>query len=142
MVVVERTPASKQEWLDVLVSKSKAGKFPSMKRYDHNNAVCLYRAEGGVACAVGLLIPDDQYDPRMDADASGNSLTLDHSLEIIGFQIPEWTNYEELQEAQRIHDSIALSVGLALFVGWNHELFLARIKESKVFQGMQPTGGW
>lgn len=27
---------------------------------------CLYRGPNGTSCAVGCLIPDDQYDPKMD----------------------------------------------------------------------------
>ena len=30
------------------------------------NGVCLYRAEGGLKCAVGALIPDAEYSPWMD----------------------------------------------------------------------------
>lgn len=29
---------------------------------------CYYRAPDGAMCAVGVLIPDDQYDPLMDDD--------------------------------------------------------------------------
>jgi hypothetical protein len=28
--------------------------------------MCLYRSESGLKCAVGALIPDDAYDPKMD----------------------------------------------------------------------------
>jgi len=29
---------------------------------------CVFRTEDGKKCAIGCLIPDDQYDPKMDAD--------------------------------------------------------------------------
>ena len=28
---------------------------------------CAYRGEGGTACAVGCLIPDELYDPRIES---------------------------------------------------------------------------
>jgi hypothetical protein len=27
---------------------------------------CMYRTEDGLKCAIGCLIPDDKYDPKMD----------------------------------------------------------------------------
>ena len=31
-----------------------------------SNSVCWYRATQGRKCAIGCLIPDDMYDPRME----------------------------------------------------------------------------
>lgn len=38
-------------------------------------ATCMYRAPGGKKCAVGILIPDDKYDHKME----GESIKVDES---------------------------------------------------------------
>lgn len=37
---------------------------------------CAYRGEGGTACAVGCLIPDELYDPRIESWGVGSILNL------------------------------------------------------------------
>ena len=37
---------------------------------------CAYRGEGGTACAVGCLIPDELYDPRIESWRVGTILNL------------------------------------------------------------------
>lgn len=37
---------------------------------------CAYRGEGGTACAVGCLIPDELYDPRIENWGVGSILNL------------------------------------------------------------------
>ena len=37
---------------------------------------CAYRGEGGTACAVGCLIPDELYDPRIENWGVGSILNM------------------------------------------------------------------
>jgi hypothetical protein len=41
------------------------------KSFGDNPDVCAYRGSGGLRCAVGCLIPDDRYDPRMEGVGLG-----------------------------------------------------------------------
>ena len=34
--------------------------------FTYDEVKCLYRAEGGLKCAAGCLIADDEYDPEME----------------------------------------------------------------------------
>lgn len=52
---------TKQEIFDTVVRHLWAQGEQAIDR-----GVCQYRAPGGLKCAVGILIPDDKYDPKMD----------------------------------------------------------------------------
>lgn len=67
---------------------------------------CMYRAEDGNRCAVGVFIPDDKYDESMDRD-----LNVYHLLE--GF--PELKQVMPLEtggllEMQEVHDATPVGV--------------------------------
>ena len=65
---------------------------------------CMYRNPSGLKCAVGCLIPDELYDPRMDnGGVSGKGL----SLLLQEFSLPEWMlkNSGLLHALQRVHDA-------------------------------------
>lgn len=66
--VVRGEPVAAQEVFDVAVEGVILQGGPS------TNTVgwCLYRGDGGRACAVGQLIPDDLYAPELE----GNKITL------------------------------------------------------------------
>ncbi len=61
---------------------------------------CRYRAPGGAVCAVGKLIPDTAYDPRMEG------LGVDGLFEAFGASLPRWMrdNYPLLDRLQMVHD--------------------------------------
>lgn len=62
---------------------------------------CLYRSPDGKMCAVGVLIPDEIYDPRMEHQNS------DNLLETPGYEFPKWMQDNKLLllSLQRVHDS-------------------------------------
>jgi hypothetical protein len=65
--------------------------------------VCAYRGAGGLQCAVGCLISDDEYDPAME------DMTVLDLLET--GQLPKRLeeHVEFLSELQMIHDDHAVA---------------------------------
>ncbi len=74
---------------------------------------CVYRTKDGRKCAIGCLIPDDQYDPHIEgcspnvnpdqAVSSGGAMLS----KILISQLGELTeqDYQFLRELQFIHDT-------------------------------------
>lgn len=59
--------------------------------------VCMYRTKTGLKCAAGCLIPDEEYDPRMEGKTSNRVQFFQNTF-----------NYEErglIERLQNIHDS-------------------------------------
>lgn len=61
---------------------------------------CAYRSPSGLKCAVGCLIPDHEYDPRMEGKAVD---CLDDFAGTMGELVP--AHGRLLMELQQIHDS-------------------------------------
>jgi hypothetical protein len=63
--------------------------------------ICHYRGEHGSKCAVGVLIPDETYDPMMEGR------TISALLNDSRFKIPNWMAYNPtlLKELQDAHDA-------------------------------------
>jgi hypothetical protein len=55
-----------QEEFDAVVEHLFKQGRPSIRMID-NNKFCSYRGENGLSCAVGCRIPDEMYQPMMDA---------------------------------------------------------------------------
>lgn len=65
--------------------------------------MCLYRGPGGLKCAVGALIKDEEYDPSMEGFPVMDprvKLAVENSL---GEKLTE-ENMELLQSLQALHD--------------------------------------
>ena len=64
---------------------------------------CFYRGPEGTKCAVGILIPDEQYNPSMEH----------HTVQTLidKFPMPEYFNRDKIMliALQRIHDSDLVS---------------------------------
>jgi hypothetical protein len=62
--------------------------------------MCVYRGANGTKCAVGVLIPDEVYDPMMEGR------TVVGLLSHPEFKIPRWmwNNETLLIELQNVHD--------------------------------------
>ena len=50
--------------------KQQAGSF------DEDREHCLYRNDDGLKCAIGILIPDDKYDSKMEGNLSKNKFPI------------------------------------------------------------------
>jgi hypothetical protein len=62
---------------------------------------CMYRAPDGLRCAVGVLIPDDLYDPEFETNSSDKVI---HDLFKSG--LADWREHEKLLLAlQDTHDN-------------------------------------
>ena len=61
---------------------------------------CRYRAPDGATCAVGKLLPDDAYDPKME----GAVVAL--LISSFGGALPSWMreNVDLLDRLQKVHD--------------------------------------
>lgn len=68
---------------------------------------CVYRSEAGTSCAVGCLIPADQYTPKMEGYSVGELVRGDGVCgEAIGFTLDVGdVDVELLQELQWTHDT-------------------------------------
>ncbi len=62
---------------------------------------CMYRAPDGLRCAVGVLIPDDLYDPAFETNRSDFVLK-----KLFDANLADWRNHEELLNTlQETHDN-------------------------------------
>ena len=64
-------------------------------RADDGEGGCMYRAPNGLSCAVGCLIPDDEYDEGIEGEYV-------HALDYLGCL--DGLNVEMLEDAQDVHD--------------------------------------
>jgi len=73
--------------------------YPDEPELNHYEVSCLYRAPNGNKCLIGHLLPDDQYDPRMETVPA--STILDQSAIMPGGKF--------INELQACHDEAAKS---------------------------------
>lgn len=80
---------------------------------DMTDGTCLYRGPEGRKCAVGILIPDDRYDPLLDSAGAIACVFENEGDETASLGVrllPEWNNWEMirfLQCLQAQHDDAA-----------------------------------
>ena len=86
------------------------------KRAIDEDKICKYRTEDGLKCAVGCLIPDEDYDPRMEL-MTFPILFLSPNRQRFPQLHPLHDHISILQELQRIHDR-------SLPETWKHRLTL------------------
>ena len=78
---------------------------------------CLYRAPDGCKCAVGALIPDDQYDPKLEGS---------HVRALVDLPALQDLNLDLLHDLQIAHDTVDPE-------NWESQLaFLARAYKLEV----------
>ena len=95
---------TKQEAFDQMVAHLRQQKAFSFRTIDEDEDgpyyQCAYRGEGGVACAVGCLIPDELYSPAFE-----NHIPTSEDVR----RAKRWDTYftEFLRSAQyELHDSL------------------------------------
>jgi hypothetical protein len=82
--------------------------------YDPQIASCRYRTKTGLKCAIGVLIPDEKYDPKMDLSRHGTAIDMSdpRSGGALVRAALEMTNYDETRGVaamlQRAHDYAAM----------------------------------
>jgi len=64
---------------------------------------CAYRSSNGLKCAIGCLIPDDVYDPKMEGDLDELLDKFPEMREVFGIQKDD--DLEFLLDAQSVHDT-------------------------------------
>jgi hypothetical protein len=87
---------SAQEVFDIVVTHLITQRRPS---YDSSKC-CMYRAPDGLRCAVGVLIPDNLYDPEFEGD------TADCVIQkLFNKDLADWREHKGLLLAlQEVHD--------------------------------------
>ena len=67
-----------------------------------NTDFCLYRGPNGNKCAIGALIPDDMYDPKMDEYGGPIDCLRDRFPQIR--DLFKDVNIQMLDDLQELHD--------------------------------------
>jgi hypothetical protein len=127
---------TKQQYYDLLVETSRSGGFPSVGVHDK----CVYRGDNGRKCAVGLLIPDDEYSERWDKDEC-TGLTCGEEcprglLACVKRHIPEGMKLEDLEDCQSAHD-----MNTDLNKPWNHAGFVKLLNGKDFFSDVVKQEG-
>jgi hypothetical protein len=96
---------AKQEVFDTVVNHLfKQGK-QALRQSKCGDSICVYRAEDGSKCAFGCLIPDSEYNSKMEEKVV-------HQLLSIGYiEIPNDNVRQLCEKLQQIHDSWDTSDG-------------------------------
>jgi hypothetical protein len=112
----ETTP---QQFFDAIKEGCKQRNFPSFIEdvTGHHGISCMYRNGSGKCCVVGMFIPDDKYNERMEKTAA---LQVVKEYNLV---TPEWLIPELLNVLQGIHDRMCRSE-------WNDSEFLVSIKDT------------
>lgn len=93
-----------QEIFDTVSDHLFAQGAPSRQENEEGGITCAYRGNDGRKCAIGVLIPDNIYDPVMDVQGmSVNGLLYTYK------NLPDffYNNAPLLNALQRAHDSIS-----------------------------------
>lgn len=88
---------------------------PSFELASQGARHCLYRCDDGRRCAVGLFIPDVDYDPMMDEGNTDVSALLDN----FPSQVPGWFHDHQslLDQLQTVHDRCQLTPSGTFSIG-------------------------
>lgn len=79
----------------------------SMRQPGARNSICAYRSPDGLKCFIGVLLPDTNYDPRMDGHGINLGEEKYTGLTYVGpLTGVEQTgrNVDALFAMQRVHD--------------------------------------
>tara|TARA_B110000908_G_C9828683_1_gene260374 strand:+ start:44 stop:403 length:360 start_codon:yes stop_codon:yes gene_type:complete len=70
---------------------------------------CVYRSSDGLMCAVGCLIPDDQYYSGLEGQDVNKGMVLDTLRGVIGTRwYTKACKIDLLEKLQFIHDQVAV----------------------------------
>lgn len=110
-------PITIKQYYEELLICARDGTFPAT-----TYGACRYRIDKQASCpcrcAVGILIPDAHYHPRMEGEFL--RIVMPHAI------VPEGMTKEELNEVQKAHDDISRA--------WDLDKFAAKLKELWFFK--------
>ena len=87
---------SAQEVFDIVVNHLVTQRRPAYTGLSG----CMYRAPDGLRCAVGVLIPDNLYDPEFERDTADSVIR-----KLFNEDLADWREHRELLLAlQAVHD--------------------------------------
>lgn len=93
-----------QEVFDKIWERAKDPRKSLRKPHDPENSLCAYRSPDGLKCFMGVLLPDQNYDPSMDDEKSVPTKTgIGYVKDFIPLDLS--VSEEHLYRLQRIHDS-------------------------------------
>lgn len=96
---------NKQQIFDTVLKHMREQKLPA-----RNNGNCVYYDETtNRKCAIGCLIPTEQYDPMFDAVSYCQveaNVIVQKALENVGIEVNSMGMLEFLDQLQMIHDAI------------------------------------
>lgn len=95
------TLLTKQEIFNIVWKGLSSQKWEQSRTATHR---CAYRGEAGHKCAIGWLIPDEDYVPSMEGCPIDMSRPLQQVLQKIGVPIDE-EGLPFLYDLQQAHDS-------------------------------------
>jgi hypothetical protein len=122
---------TKHQYYDLLVQTSASGGFPSIER-----RVCRYRGNDGRRCAVGLIIPDDEYKQEWEGlglEAGVDSDTEEELYCCVSNHLPVGLSLDNLADVQNAHDTQAFEPE------WNHGKFVKKLNGMECFRGFGAT---
>lgn len=95
-----------QVWFNAIWERAKKPVRSTIDVFNDDNLTCAYRGDqAGTACFVGVLIPDELYDPEMEGKPVNQSVSVLQVLEkAYGGDKLSGSEMEFLSEAQGIHD--------------------------------------
>jgi len=79
-------------WNHFVVNKGPAS-------FNNESGMCKYRGDNGAKCAVGLFIPDEDYDPKIE----NYTANADRVTSLLPFTVND-SKVSYLLELQRCHD--------------------------------------
>lgn len=122
-----------QQYYDLLCVSAFDGTFPGVALDHCGDTICRYRGDNGAKCAVGILIPDERYDPRFEGGtvAAGDVFAAVDPVD--GFGVREFA------AVQGSHDSTApMGAGRP---AWNPGVFIDGINHLPCFAHVQKLAG-
>ncbi len=92
-------------WGRFILDRAPASFTPNPDLNSDSTALCAYRGPGGARCAVGLFIPDEIYDPRLEnVNPAGLLFHLDSYTQSDPFLVMLLEHHHFLEELQVCHD--------------------------------------
>lgn len=95
---------TKQETFDTVVAHLRKQGAKAERIGLRNLPECVYRAEGGLMCAAGCLIPDDKYDPAFERRRVAHDTNVGEMIETLGH------DRDLVAELQDVHDRSPVEV--------------------------------